>query len=70
MFNPDKATVKNSLEYAIRAIEKDDLELGSAALEWVLEREPENSIAWLWMACTVDDENTRRGCFSKAQLLD
>jgi hypothetical protein len=63
----DKHTpnIRQALEFAINAIDHDDLNLGKAALEWVLEREPSNTIALLWMACTVPNEDEKRHYYSK-----
>ena len=63
MFKNDTTNVEEALNFAIDAIDHGDMERGSAAPEWVLQREPENQIAWLWMACTVPDENAKRGCY-------
>jgi hypothetical protein len=56
--------IEEALEYAIDAIDRGDLQQGSAALEWVLHRDPSNRIALLWMACTVSDENLKRRYYS------
>jgi hypothetical protein len=67
--NPLNATeapsVDEAIEFAIQAIDRGDLKLGSAALGWVLQREPENPLAWLWMACTVSEEEAKRDCYSR-----
>jgi len=68
MFTNETPNVEEALEYAITAIDRGDMNLGSAALEWVLEREPKNQVAWLWMACTVPDEQTKRNCYTQASI--
>lgn len=65
MFATETPTVDEAIQFAIDAIDRGDLKLGNAALGWVLQREPENSVAWLWMACTVPDEQAKRGCYSR-----
>ena len=65
MFTTDTPTVEEALDFAIDAIDRGDMKLGNAALGWVLQREPENRVAWLWMACTVPDEQAKRGCYSR-----
>jgi hypothetical protein len=65
MFASETPTVEEALEFAIDAIDRGDLKLGNAALGWVLQREPDNRVAWLWMACTVLDEQAKRGCYSR-----
>jgi hypothetical protein len=64
----NERSVEEALTYAIEAIDNNEFERGSAALEWVLSKEPDNSIAWLWLACTTDDESTIRSCYAKAQM--
>jgi hypothetical protein len=58
--------LEQALAYAIDAIDRGDLELGYMALGWVLQREPENPVAWLWMACTVQEEERKRECYERA----
>jgi hypothetical protein len=65
MFASETPTVDEALAFAIEAIDRGDLKLGNAALGWVLQREPDNRVAWLWMACTVPDEQAKRGCYSR-----
>jgi hypothetical protein len=64
MYKQDATNIDEALEFAIDAIDRGNMKLGSAALGWVLEREPSNRIALLWMACTVSDEDTKRRCYS------
>ena len=64
MFKHETPNIDEALEFAINAIDRNDLRLGSAALEWVLERDPSNRIALLWMACTVPDEHVKRRYYS------
>jgi len=66
MFSNQTDSVEEALQLGIDAINRGDLELGSDILEWVLEREPQNEIAWLWMACTVDDEAKKRECYIRS----
>jgi hypothetical protein len=65
MFATETPTVEEALEFAIDAIDRGDLKLGNAALGWILQRDPDNRVAWLWMACTVPDEQAKRGCYSR-----
>jgi hypothetical protein len=58
-------TTEYALEYAIDAIERGKIILGNEALGWVLQREPDNRVAWLWMACTAPDEDAKRACYSR-----
>lgn len=65
MFASHTPTVEQALEYAIEAIGRGEMKLGNQALGWVLQQEPDNAVAWLWMACTVPDEQAKRGCYSR-----
>jgi len=65
MFATHTPTVEQALEYAIEAIGRGEMKLGNQALGWVLQQEPDNAVAWLWMACTVPDEQAKRGCYSR-----
>lgn len=68
MFTGETPTVEDALTFAIDAIDRGDMNLGVAALEWVLERDPKNPFVWLWMACTVPDEQAKRECYLRAEL--
>jgi hypothetical protein len=65
MFASETPSVEEAIEFAVQAIDRGDFKLGNAALDWVLQREPENPIAWLWMACCVSDEEAKRTCYSR-----
>ena len=65
MFIHVTPNVEEALEFAIDAIDRGDINLGGAALDWVLQREPKNQVAWLWMACTVPDEQAKRNCYTR-----
>ena len=49
-------TTDQALEFAVRSIQKSDVDTGRAALRWVLKREPTNVSAWLWLTRCVDDQ--------------
>ncbi len=64
--NREGATsIGDALEFATNAIEGGDLKRGKAALNWVLQREPDNATAWFWMACCVEDENQKQECYRR-----
>jgi hypothetical protein len=50
-------TTDEALSFAVRSIQRADLETGRAALRWVLRREPENVSAWLWLKKCVERNN-------------
>ena len=65
MFAAEKPSVEEAIEFAVQAIDRGEDQLGNAALDWVLQREPENPVAWIWMACCVTGEEAKRGCYSR-----
>ena len=65
-FAEEIPSLEEALEFGVDAIDRGDLKLGSETMQWVLEREPNNSLAWLWLACTVDDEFKRQECYLRA----
>jgi len=65
MFAAETPSVEEAIEFAVQAIDRGDFKLGNAALDWVLQREPDNPIAWIWMACCVADEEAKRTCYSR-----
>jgi thioredoxin-like negative regulator of GroEL len=62
------ANVEEALAFAINAIDRGEINHGNAALAWVLQRDPRNQAAWLWMACTISDEQAKRDCYIRAGL--
>jgi hypothetical protein len=68
IYQDESPSLEDALAFAIDAVDRGDIPLGCAALEWVLQREPENKIAWLWMACTLPDEHAKRECYIQIDL--
>jgi len=66
MFTNEMPNIEDALTFAIDAIERGEMKQGTAALEWILQREPGNPYAWLWMACIVPDEQAKRDCYLRA----
>jgi Tfp pilus assembly protein PilF len=60
------STVDEAMEFAIMAIEKGEHDKAKSALSWVLQRDPHNGLAWLWMACCVPDEGAKSECYRRA----
>lgn len=52
-------TTEEALAFAARSIQRADLETGKAALRWVLNREPENVSAWLWLKKCVERDRAK-----------
>jgi len=58
-----------AVQSAVEAIQRGDLGQGRATLTWVLREDPNNRLAWLWMACCVADEPARDECYRRASTL-
>lgn len=58
-------TVQQALDYAVTAIHRGDTTKGRSALSWVLEQDPDNTIALLWMPACLTDENAKQECYRR-----
>jgi hypothetical protein len=63
-------TTDQALEFAVRSIQKADVETGRAALKWVLKREPSNVSAWLWLTRCIDDQSMKSQCVAQVATLN
>ena len=63
-------TTEQALSFAVDAIRRSDIERGRAALTWVLQREPDNVVAWLWLSDCVQDTRVREECLRRLSALD
>jgi hypothetical protein len=54
------------MEQAIAHVNSGDLEQGRALLERVLEQDPQNDQAWVWLSGCVEGEMQRRICLQQA----
>jgi hypothetical protein len=64
-------TTDEALHFAVRSIQRADLETGRAALRWVLHREPENVSAWLWLKkCVERDRQLERDVTERVHALN
>lgn len=54
------------LEEAIAHVNAGEIELGRAELERVLEQNPKNDRAWVWLSGCVEDPRQRRICLQQA----
>ena len=50
----------NDLQQAIAAIKAGDKKSGQQLLAQVVNADPQNEAAWLWMASTMDDSTEKR----------
>jgi Tfp pilus assembly protein PilF len=58
--------IEEALTLGIDAVHRGDMKQATEILQWVLEMEPGNQVAWLWLACTVDDEVKKRECYIRS----
>ena len=58
-------SIEEAMEFAVDSISHGDLQNGKAALSWVLQQSPSHPVAWMWMACCVDDETQKRDCYKR-----
>ena len=65
-FKSSVVSIGDAIESAVGAIQRGDLGEGRATLTWVLQENPGNRLAWLWMACCVTDEPQRDECYRRA----
>jgi Tfp pilus assembly protein PilF len=62
-------TSEQALDYAVSAIKRGDSSRGKAALAWVLQREPSNVVAWLWMAECLPESPAKQECLQRVTAL-
>jgi len=60
------SSVNEALDFAIGAIESGQSSKAKQALGWVLQRDPKNGLAWIWMAACIDDETAKQECYRRA----
>lgn len=63
------ATISEALNIAIDAVNRGDIGRGRKALSWVLEHDPNNAVAWLWMACCSPDDASRQECYRRVTTI-
>lgn len=59
-----------SLQEAIQAIKDNNKEKGSQALNRILQDDPNNVTAWIWLSGCYDDLSTKRHCLEAALKAD
>ncbi len=60
------ATIEEAICSAVEAIERGDLGQGRATLSWVVREDPDNRLAWVWLAACVSEEDARNECYRRA----
>ena len=63
-------SIKEMLDAAAASIKRGDIATGHASLVSVLQREPENVSAWLWMSRCFQDRENKLRCFRKVLEID
>lgn len=61
--------VAEAITSAVEAIQRGDLGQGRATLTWVIREQPNNRLAWLWMACCVNEESARDECYQRVSAI-
>jgi Tfp pilus assembly protein PilF len=69
MMTSANPTSEQALDYAVTAIKRGDAPRGRAALAWVLQREPSNVVAWLWMAECLPESDAKQECLRRVTAL-
>jgi Tfp pilus assembly protein PilF len=69
MMTSANPTSEQALDYAVSAIKRGDSSRGQAALAWVLQREPSNVVAWLWMAECLPESDAKQECLRRVTAL-
>ena len=62
-------SIEEALNTGIQAVEGGDLKRGHAVLSWVVQREPENAMAWIWLACCAPDDTAREACYRRVSAI-
>ena len=63
-------TCEQALDYAVSAIKRGDPGKGKAALSWVLQREPNNIVAWTWLAECLQEGQGKQECLRRLSELN
>jgi Tfp pilus assembly protein PilF len=63
-------TISEAVELAVQKVRSKDYDTGKAILAWVLKTQPENVVAWLWLARCIANREHRRHCLDRVAALD
>lgn len=66
---PGTGTISQALQIAIEAVNRGEINRGRKALAWVLKHDPNNAVAWLWMACCSPDDASRQECYRRVTSI-
>ena len=70
MAQQNEPSLKTALDAAANLIKQGNISGGKEGLEWVLERDPENALAWLWMSRCVKGRDAKLKCFYRVLAFD
>jgi len=70
MVAPSNPSIKEALDRAAILIKRGNLAEGKAGIEWVLERDPDNVLAWLWMTRCVIGRRAKLECYQRVLSID
>ena len=62
-------TISEALNIAIEAVNRGEISRGRKALTWILQQDPNNAVAWLWMACCSPDDAARQECYRRVSTI-
>lgn len=69
-FSPNgNHTIQEAIELAVEAVERGDKQSGEETLSWVLQQDPKNAVAWLWLACCAPDDQSKQECYRRASQI-
>ncbi|MFQ5921272.1 MAG: hypothetical protein ACE5M4_00365 [Anaerolineales bacterium] len=63
------ASIEHAISSAVEAIQRGDLGQGRATLSWVVREDPDNRLAWVWLATCVNEEEARDECYRRASRI-
>ncbi len=62
-------TVEQAISSAVEAIQRGDIGQGRSTLSWVVREDPDNRLAWVWLAACVNEEEAREECYRRASRV-
>lgn len=62
-------SIQDALAIAISAVNRGEVGEGKKALKWILEQDPDNTSAWLWLACCLPDDKAKEECYRRVSLI-
>ena len=66
---PPMNSIEEAISSAVEAIQQGDLGQGQATLSWVVREDPDNRLAWVWLAACLSEEEARDECYRRASRI-